>query len=229
MSNMEFVKGNIDSHNVIFTSYEDDSRLYSSLKRSLDILGAVIGIIILIPVFIAISFLYSYGENKGPVFFKQQRIGKNGKLFNIYKFRSMIVDADKKLKENKELYEKYIKNNYKLEQDEDPRITKMGRFLRKSSLDEIPQLFNVLKGDMTLVGPRPIVDEELREYREKKDMFLSVKPGVTGYWQVSGRSAVGYPERVDVELYYVKNQSLKLDIFILFKTVVTVFLKRGAY
>lgn len=126
----------------------------------------------------------------------------------------MIVDADEKLKANKVLYQKYLKNNYKLEPEEDPRITKLGRFLRKTSLDEIPQLINVIKGDMSLVGPRPVVEEELLEYGERKNEFLSVKPGITGYWQVSGRSNVGYPERVNLELYYVNNQSLLFDLYI---------------
>ncbi|HZH60174.1 MAG TPA: sugar transferase, partial [Metabacillus sp.] len=133
------------------------------------------------------------------------------------------------LKKNKELYEKYLKNNYKLEAHEDPRITKLGNFLRKTSLDELPQLINVLKGNMTLVGPRPVVEEELMEYGENVNKFLSVKPGVTGYWQVSGRSNVGYPERVDLELYYVYNQSLLFDLRIIILTIWMVLIRRGAY
>jgi len=205
------------------------SKMYLFMKRLIDIIGAIIGLIISSPVFLLVSIMYLFGESKGPIFFKQKRYGKNGKLFNIYKFRSMVVNADEKLKQNKELYKKYVENNYKLEQNEDPRITKLGRFLRKTSLDEIPQFINVLKGDMSLVGPRPIVKEELREYREIQQDFLSVKPGITGYWQVSGRSDVGYPERVELELYYVYNQSLLFDIKIFFKTIFVVFLKKGAY
>ena len=205
------------------------SYLYLFIKRCIDIIGALIGLIISSPIFILVSIMYLFGESKGPVFFKQQRYGKNGKLFYIYKFRSMVVNANEKLKQNKELYKKYIKSNYKLEQDEDPRITNLGRFLRKTSLDEIPQFINVLKGDMSLVGPRPIVEEELFEYKDKKEDFLSVKPGMTGYWQVSGRSNIGYPERVNIELYYVYKQSLLFDIKILIKTVLVVFLKKGAY
>ncbi|MGE2643769.1 sugar transferase, partial [Escherichia coli] len=143
------------------------------------------------PIFLLISILYMIGDNKGPVFFKQIRMGKNGKEFYIYKFRSMIVNAEEKLRSNEVLYKKYIDNNYKLEPSEDPRITKVGQFLRKTSLDELPQFLNVLKGDMSLVGPRPVVQEELVEYGKRKDEFLSVKPGLTGYWQVSGRSDVG--------------------------------------
>lgn len=202
---------------------------YLVIKRGIDIIVSILGLLIISPVFVLISIMYMFGDSKGSLFFKQKRYGKNGKMFSIYKFRSMVVNADEKLKENRELYEKYIKNNYKLEQDEDPRITNLGRFLRKTSLDELPQLINVLKGDMSLVGPRPIVEEELKEYRHKKDDFLSVKPGITGYWQISGRSNVGYPERVDLELYYVYNQSLFLDIKILLQTLVVVFLKKGAY
>lgn len=205
------------------------SNVYLITKRCFDIIGALIGLIITSPIFLIISSMYLFGENKGPIFFKQLRYGKNGKLFYMYKFRSMVVNADEKLKNNKELYEKYLKNNYKLDPDEDPRVTKLGRFLRKTSLDELPQLINVLKGDMSLVGPRPIVEEELREYKYNKDVFLSVKPGITGYWQVSGRSQIGYPERINFELYYIYNQSLYLDIKILIKTIIVVLLKKGAY
>lgn len=203
--------------------------IYPIVKRIIDIVGAITGIILSTPILMLISISYLFGINKGPVFFKQLRVGKNGELFYIYKFRSMIVDAENALKNNKILYKKYIENNYKLEPHEDPRITEIGRFLRKTSLDELPQLFNVLKGDMSLVGPRPVVQEELVEYKDKKDDFLSVLPGLTGYWQISGRSDVGYPERVNVELYYIYNQTLFLDFKILFLTVVNVLLKKGAY
>ena len=205
------------------------SALYLFFKRMIDIVGGVVGLLIFSPVFILIPILYMRGDNKGPVFFKQVRIGKNGKVFYIYKFRSMIVNAEQRLKQNEVLYKKYIDNNYKLEPEEDPRITSIGRFLRKTSLDELPQFINVLKGDMSLVGPRPVVQEELKEYGPKKADFLSVSPGLTGYWQVSGRSNVGYPERVDLELHYVYNASLFFDIKILFLTVVNVVLRKGAY
>jgi exopolysaccharide production protein ExoY len=212
-----------------FKSLEDTSKIYAFTKRAIDIVGAIIGLILTSPLFLTISIFYLFGDSKGPIFFKQVRVGKNGKRFNIYKFRSMIVNAEEKLKADKELYEKYLRNNYKLEPHEDPRITNLGRILRSTSLDEIPQLINVLKGEMSLVGPRPVVEEELEEYGEKVSEFLSVKPGITGYWQVSGRSDVGYPERVGIELYYVYNQNLFLDIKILLKTVITVLMRRGAY
>lgn len=212
-----------------FQSLEDTSKLYAITKRTMDIVGAIIGLVLTSPIFLIISIFYLFGDSKGPIFFKQVRVGKNGKRFYIYKFRSMIVNAEEKLKADKELYEKYLRNNYKLEPHEDPRITNLGRFLRKTSLDEIPQLINVLKGEMSLVGPRPVVEAELVEYRERVNEFLSVKPGLTGYWQVSGRSEIGYPERVDLELYYVYNQNLILDIKILFKTIWTVISKKGAF
>lgn len=203
--------------------------MYLFIKRGIDILGASIGLLIASPFFIVISLMYLFGENKGPVIFRQTRIGEGGNEFKIYKFRSMVVNAEEKLKANEILFKKYVENSYKLEPEEDPRITKTGRFLRKTSLDELPQLINVLKGEMSLVGPRPVVVEELDEYGNKVSDFLSVKPGVTGYWQVSGRSEVLYPERVGVELYYVYNQSLLLDIKILFKTIQVVLLKKGAF
>ncbi len=205
------------------------SGIYLCLKRVMDLSGAIVGLIIFSPIFLLISILYMIGDNKGPVFFKQIRMGKNGKEFYIYKFRSMIVNAEEKLRGNEVLYKKYIDNNYKLEPSEDPRITKVGQFLRKTSLDELPQFLNVLKGDMSLVGPRPVVQEELVEYGKRKDEFLSVKPGLTGYWQVSGRSDVGYPERVDLELYYAYNASLWFDIKILLLTVKNVVVGKGAY
>jgi exopolysaccharide production protein ExoY len=204
-------------------------RIYLGMKRTLDVIGALFGLILTLPIFLVISIFYFFGELKGPIFFKQERVGQYGKTFYIYKFRSMVVNAEEKLKADKKLYKKYVQNGYKLEPHEDPRITKFGAFLRKTSLDELPQLINVLKGEMSLVGPRPVVVEELQEYKDRKDEFLSVKPGVTGYWQVSGRSNIGYPERVDLELYYVYNQSFLFDLKIIIKTFWVVLLKKGAY
>jgi exopolysaccharide biosynthesis polyprenyl glycosylphosphotransferase len=197
-------------------------------KRLMDVFLSLIGIMVLSPLYLLLWCLIK-NDSPGPAIFKQQRMGKDGEEFFIYKFRTMVSNAQEKLKSDPGLHKKYIDNNYKLEPEEDPRITRLGHFLRKSSLDELPQFFNVLKGDMSLVGPRPVVEEELQEYEERLHDFLSVKPGVTGYWQVSGRSGVGYPERVDVELYYVYNQSLILDLKILLKTVVAVLKRNGAY
>ncbi|WP_236628093.1 sugar transferase [Sporolactobacillus terrae] len=210
-------------------AYEHDSASYMFFKRALDLFGAVIGLVLTSPIFLVISLLYLRGSQKGPVFFRQKRIGQNGIPFHIYKFRSMVVDAENVLKANRNLYHKYLENSYKLEPEEDPRITKIGRFLRKTSLDELPQLINVIKGEMSLVGPRPVVSEELNEYGEDKDLFLSAKPGLTGNWQVCGRSEIEYPERCNVELYYVRHKSFAFDLKILFKTVMTVLAKKGAY
>lgn len=204
-------------------------KIYYFFKRLIDIMLSLFGLIMLSPIFLIISLLYQYGDNKGPILFKQKRIGQYGKEFYIYKFRSMVVDAEVILKSNRELYKKYLKNNYKLEPKEDPRITKMGEFLRKTSLDELPQLLNVLKGEMSLIGPRPVLKDELKEYSERIEHFLSVKPGVTGYWQVCGRSDVGYPERAYLEFYYVDKQGLKMDTEILFKTILLVLNRKGAY
>ncbi|WP_180956282.1 MULTISPECIES: sugar transferase [unclassified Planococcus (in: firmicutes)] len=202
---------------------------YKLAKRTIDILGSLIGLFILFLVMLPMSVFYLLGNNRGSIFFKQERIGQGGKIFYIYKFRSMIRNAEEVLKKDSKLYEKYVASSYKLEPEEDPRITAFGRFIRKTSLDELPQFFNVLKGDMSLVGPRPVVQVELDEYGEKKDKFLSVKPGITGHWQTCGRSNINYPERVNIELYYMYNQTFLFDLKILFKTIVQVLLRKGAY
>lgn len=204
--------------------------LYNFTKRIIDIIGSIIGILILIPTTLIIYLARKVlKEDKGPLFYEQLRYGKNGKVFRLYKFRSMCIGADKKLKEylenNDEAREEFEKT-HKLQND--PRITKIGNFLRKSSLDELPQMINILKGDMSFVGPRPVVEKEVEEYGANKDKFLSVRPGLTGYWQVNGRSNTTYEERMEMELYYVDNCSLWLDIKIFFKTFITVFKKEGA-
>lgn len=204
--------------------------MYNFIKRTIDAIGAIIGIIILIPATIIIYLARKIlKEDKGPLFYEQLRYGKNGKVFRLYKFRSMCIGADKKLKEyleNNEEARKEFEKTHKLQND--PRITKIGNFLRKTSLDELPQMINILRGDMSFVGPRPVVEKEVEEYGTNKDKFLSVRPGLTGYWQVNGRSNTTYEERMEMELYYVDNCSLWLDIKIFFKTFITVFKKEGA-
>ena len=204
--------------------------MYNFIKRTIDVIGALIGIIILIPSTIIIYLARKIlKEDKGPLFYEQLRYGKNGKVFRLYKFRSMCIGADEKLKEylaNNEEARKEFKKTHKLQND--PRITKIGNFLRKTSLDELPQVINILKGEMSFVGPRPVVEKEVEDYGKNKDKFLSVKPGLTGYWQVNGRSNTTYEERMEMELYYVDNCSLWLDIRIFFKTFITVFKKEGA-
>ena len=204
--------------------------MYNFIKRTIDAIGALIGIIILIPATIIIYLARKIlKEDKGPLFYEQLRYGKNGKIFRLYKYRSMCIGADEKLKEylaNNEEARKEFKKTHKLQND--PRITPIGNFLRKTSLDELPQMINILRGDMSFVGPRPVVEKEVEEYGTNKDKFLSVRPGLTGYWQVNGRSNTTYEERMEMELYYVDNCSLWLDIKIFFKTFITVFKKEGA-
>ena len=205
------------------------SLTYLFFKRLTDIVLSLLALIGFSPVFLGVWIANRFGDNKGPLFFKQTRIGKNGKPFKMYKFRSMIVNADEILHSNIELYEKYVENNYKLEPDADPRITKLGRWLRRTSIDEIPQFINILKGDMSIVGPRPVVKEELKEYGDRVDKFLSVKPGAMGLWQASGRSNIGYPERCDLELSYVDHASYWYDVKIMFKNIISIFKNTGAY
>ena len=220
----------INNINIIKKEKTNKKVLYKFTKRIIDIIGSIIGILILIPTTLIIYLARKVlKEDKGPLFYEQLRYGKNGKVFRLYKFRSMCIGADKKLKEylenNDEAREEFEKT-HKLQND--PRITKIGNFLRKSSLDELPQMINILKGNMSFVGPRPVVEKEVEEYGTNKDKFLSVRPGLTGYWQVNGRSNTTYEERMKMELYYVDNCSLWLDIKIFFKTFITVFKKEGA-
>ena len=202
---------------------------YLFFKRLFDISIALVGMIVLVIVTIILATFYSFGKNKGRIFFSQERIGLNGKRFKIYKYRSMVENAQEILKRDPKLYQKYIENSYKLLPEEDPRMTRLGRFIRKHSIDEIPQFINILKGDMSFIGPRPVIAEELLQYGERAPKFLSVKPGATGWWQVSGRSEVGYPERCDVELYYVDNCSLKLDKKIFFLELKRIITRDAAY
>ena len=201
----------------------------AAAKRLADFVGAVILLILLSPVFAVIACAVKL-TSEGPVLFGQTRVGKLGKLFTMYKFRTMVADAEIILKSRPKLYEQYIANNYKLPKSEDPRITGIGRALRSTSLDELPQLLNVLKGDMSLVGPRPVVPAEVGNYGDYAALFLSAKPGMTGHWQVSGRSEVAeYSRRVELDLEYIRDRSLAKDFEILLRTVPTVLRRRGAH
>lgn len=205
------------------------SKTYMVIKRILDIIISLFALIILSPVFLIILCLDVFSRsNRGPLFYRQVRIGLHGKDFKMFKFRSMVVDAEKRLYNNPELYKLYVANNFKLDPQDDPRITKLGRFLRRSSIDEIPQFINVLKGDMSLVGPRPVIKPELVEY-DNTAKLLSVKPGAMGLWQASGRSDVGYPERANIEMRYIDKASLKFDLVIVWKNVLNVLSRKGAY
>lgn len=208
--------------------YSNKGKAYLFFKRLIDILISGIALVILSPIFILVWCVDFFSDSdKGPLLFKQTRMGLNGKKFQIYKFRSMVVNADKKLHDDKKLYDKYVQNNYKLKPEDDPRITRFGAVLRSSSIDEIPQFLNILKGEMTLIGPRPVVAEELVEY--DVDKLLSVKPGAMGLWQASGRSKIGYPERAKIEMYYIDNAGLLFDFKILVKNVFKIFSRKGAY
>jgi lipopolysaccharide/colanic/teichoic acid biosynthesis glycosyltransferase len=168
-------------------------------------------------------------DSPGPILFRQNRPGLGGSPFGMLKFRTMRADAEAILRADPALYSRFLANDCKLPAEEDPRITKIGSFLRRSSLDELPQLINVLLGDMTLVGPRPVVGPELNHYGAMGSTVLSVRPGITGYWQVHGRSSVAFPERAEMDLHYISNWSLALDLRLLALTVPAVCRQRGAY
>jgi len=200
-----------------------------SIKMGFDFVLSVI-IIVLASPFLVWLYGVVYIATKGHPIFAHKRIGRHGKVFNVYKFRTMHLDAKRRLEDllstSSESVEEWEKN-FKLKHD--PRITKIGRFLRKTSLDELPQLINVLKGEMSLVGPRPIVQKEIEKYGEYFEYFTAVKPGITGLWQVSGRNDVSYDERVQLDVWYVRNWSIELDIQILMKTVLVVLGRKGSY
>ena len=197
----------------------------------MDVLIGLFGtIFIVLPCFLIIYIIYKIKGYKGSIFFTQYRVGLRGKKFKIIKFTSMVENAEEVLTANKALYEKYINNSYKLPPNEDPRLTNIGDFIRKTSIDEIPQFINLMLGDMSLIGPRPILENELEEYsKEEQEVLLSVRPGITGMWQVSGRSEVYYPERCEMELYYPRNQSFLLDVKIFFLTIKKVLSGEGAH
>lgn len=208
-------------------SQSDAKQLYHVVKRVLDIVLSSICIVVLAPFFVILCLCIKM-DSKGSVFYKHKRIGKNGKYIYLYKFRSMYSDAQIRLQEllKDDTIKKEWEENFKL--DQDPRITRIGKFLRKTSLDELPQLFNILKGDMSLVGPRPVIADEIEKYGMNKKRFLSVLPGLTGWWACNGRSCTSYDERIYLELYYVQNQSLSLDAKIVFKTIASVLQRNGA-
>ena len=209
----------------VTSKYVANKPVYDFVKRFADIICSAIAIILLSPFFIIISIAIK-ATSKGPVIFVHKRVGKNGKKIGIYKFRSMVMNAEELIEKFTPEQKEEFKKNFKLEND--PRITKIGKFLRKTSLDELPQLFNILKGDLSIVGPRPIMEVETKIYGKYKDMLLSVKPGLTGFWAANGRSDTSYKRRRAMEIYYVKNRSLLFDIKIILKTVISVFKGEGA-
>jgi lipopolysaccharide/colanic/teichoic acid biosynthesis glycosyltransferase len=194
------------------------------LKRCLDFAGAAALILLLLPLFAILGLLVLFDDG-APVFYRRRVVGKDGE-FDAFKFRSMRRDADEVLMDDPALKAEF-EANFKLKSD--PRLTKTGASLRKYSLDELPQLFNVIRGQMSLVGPRMITAPELERYGQYKNLLLSVRPGITGYWQVNGRQEVAYQERVAMDVHYIENWSLWLDFRILFLTPVKVFKREGAY
>ena len=204
----------------------EEKHAYRVIKRGLDLICSFLLLILLSPVFVLVAVGIKL-TSKGPVFYRQHRIGYKGHVLYIYKFRSMVENADCLIETFSPKQKEEYFQNYKLEHD--PRITRIGHILRKTSLDELPQLLNILKGEMSFVGPRPIVEAELEKYGENKSKFLSAKPGLTGYWAANGRSTTSYDERMQLELYYVDHASLLLDIKIFFKTFCVILSHEGAY
>lgn len=202
------------------------ARSYLVMKRAVDIIGSFCGLVVLSIFFVIIAILIKLEDPKGKVFFKQIRVGKDGKEFYMYKFRSMASDAEERLKELLALNEV---SGAMFKMKDDPRVTKVGKFIRKTSVDELPQLINVLKGEMSLVGPRPPLPREVAEYSAYDKQRLLVTPGCTGLWQVSGRSNVGFEEMVELDLRYIKERSILFDTKIILKTVLVLFGSKNAF
>ncbi|MEC3856818.1 sugar transferase [Bacillus sp. WOD8 KX774193] len=199
---------------------------YLFAKRCMDFIGALCGLVLLSPLFLIIALIIKYEDPKGPIIFKQIRIGKDGKEFHMYKFRSMVADAEEKLKDLLQ-YNEVSGAMFKIK--EDPRITKIGKIIRKTSIDELPQLVNVLKGEMSLVGPRPPLLREVQEYTAYDKQRLMVRPGCTGLWQVTGRNDVGFNEMVQLDLEYIEKRNFIFDIKIILKTIRVMLNSKNAY
>ncbi len=203
------------------------SPAYRWVKRTLDVAFSLVVLIVTLPVWLLVAIVVR-STSAGPVFFRQPRVGRHGRAFIVLKFRSMCDDAEARLTDLG-LYETYVAKGYKLPVRDECRVTRVGRFLRKTSLDELPQLLNVLRGDMSLVGPRPVVPAELDSYGDLAHCYLAVHPGITGLWQVSGRSHVRFPERAHLDREYFHRRSLRVDLAILARTPAAVIRGNGAY
>lgn len=200
--------------------------MYSIIKRTIDIVGSLVGLILLSPLFIIIAILIKWEDPKGSVFFYQTRIGKDEKPFRMYKFRSMLTGAEDKLKD---LLDKNEISGAMFKMKDDPRITKIGKIIRKTSIDELPQLLNVLRGEMSLVGPRPPLTREVAEYTEYDKQRLSVTPGCTGLWQVSGRNNLCFKQMVELDLTYIQKRCIWFDFKIMLRTVKTLVGSQDAF
>jgi exopolysaccharide biosynthesis polyprenyl glycosylphosphotransferase len=209
------------------------------VKRIFDVIGSTLGLIVLLPVLLAVMIAIKIRDPKGPILYRHYRLSRNGQSVYVVKFRTMLwrycdgptrpyktAEQTFRAMGRADLIEEFERSQ-KIEND--PRVSRLGRFLRRTSLDELPQLLNVLRGDMSLVGPRPIIKAELQHYGDRSPIFLALKPGITGLWQISGRSDISYDDRVKLDIYYVEHWGLLLDIKILFKTVLTILSGRGAY
>lgn len=199
--------------------------LYEVIKRLIDVVCSFMGVIVLSPLFIIIAIIIKT-TSKGPVFFSQKRVGKNGKEFDMYKFRSMVVNAEE-LKEKLAAQNEMSGPMFKMK--DDPRVTRVGKFIRKTSIDELPQLWNVLKGDMSLVGPRPSLPKEVAQFEDWMHRRLEVKPGLTCYWQVSGRNNIDFEDWMKLDCRYVDERNLWIDIKLIFKTVGVLFGDKNAH
>lgn len=204
----------------------NQNRSYLFIKRLMDIIGALCGLIFFSPIFIIVALLIKLEDPKGPVFFKQIRLGKNEEEFGMYKFRSMVTDAEERLKN---LLQQNEASGAMFKMKKDPRVTKIGKFIRKTSIDELPQLLNVLKGNMSLVGPRPPLLREVKEYTPYEKQRLLITPGCTGLWQVSGRSSIGFKEMVELDLIYIQKRSIFFDLKIIFRTFLVLLGSKDAF
>lgn len=233
---MALSKTQIDSHSSYLISIKPlpqfaenvlkQQKNYLWMKRALDISASTIGLILLAPVLLVVSLLIKLDDPNGKVFFSQIRVGEKGRPFSIYKFRSMVSNAEQLLDK---IIDKNETTGAMFKMKDDPRVTRIGHFLRKTSMDELPQLFNVLKGDMSLVGPRPPLPREVEKYTSYDMQRLLVRPGCTGLWQVSGRSTVGFHEMVELDLKYIRERSMLIDFKLIMKTILLLFGSKNAF
>ena len=198
------------------------------VKRALDVVLSLVLLLLTAPLLLGLAVIVR-ATSPGPALFRQQRVGRNGRRFSILKIRTMVADAEAQLGSDPILRTSYASHNFKVPPELDRRLTRVGRVIRRTSLDELPQLLNVLRGDMSLVGPRPVVPDELETYGETAALYLEVRPGITGWWQVQGRSEVGGPDRIGLDRHYLERRSLWLDVKILLLTLPAVFRCRGAH
>ncbi|MEW9094157.1 MAG: sugar transferase [Clostridiaceae bacterium] len=225
---MQEVEGGLQREgNRVEVQYVDKyekSYLYFLLKRLIDIVGAIVGIVLLSPIMLITAIAIKV-DSKGPLIFAQERVGQDGKIFKMYKFRSMVINAEElldKLKDKNEMSGPMFKIK------EDPRITKVGKFIRKTSIDELPQFFNVLKGEMSIVGPRPNLPREVIKFTDYQRTKLLAKPGITCYWQVMGRNNIDFEEWIELDIKYIEDRNLLLDIKLIFKTFFVLFGDKNA-